>query len=131
MGEEPPQGQPYVTKTGRELSDAEIEALSAEAERGYDVSHLLAVPEVYSWDVSLKFRLTRGEFDLSAESALYAEGVRREIDAGAFRYVCYVETTHPLVAQAEAHTKLVDLLRGYHVGVFVFDARVVCLGAPR
>lgn len=128
MGEEPPQGQPYVTKTGRELSDADIQALADEAERGYDVSHLLAVPEVYSWDVSLKFRLTRGEFDLSAESALYAEGVRREMP---FRYACYVETTHSLVAQAEAHTKLVDLLRGYHVGVFVFDARVVCLGAPR
>lgn len=128
MGEEPPQDQPYVTKTGRELSDDEVEALAAEAERGFDVSHLRDGQQVYRWDVSLKFRLTRGEFDLSAESALYAEGVRREMP---FRYACYVETTHSLVAQAEAHTKLVDLLRGYHVGVFVFDARVVCLGVPR
>lgn len=32
---------PYVTKTGRVLTDADIEALADEAERGYDVSHLI------------------------------------------------------------------------------------------
>jgi hypothetical protein len=32
--------RPYVTKSGRVLSDADIEALADEAERGYDVSEL-------------------------------------------------------------------------------------------
>jgi ribbon-helix-helix CopG family protein len=33
-------GKPYTTKTGRNLSDADIEALADEAERGYDVEEL-------------------------------------------------------------------------------------------
>jgi hypothetical protein len=33
-------GKSYTTKTGRKLSDAEIEALADEAERGYDVEEL-------------------------------------------------------------------------------------------
>lgn len=37
MDDEP---RTYRTKTGRVLTDADIEALAAEAERGYDVSHL-------------------------------------------------------------------------------------------
>ncbi len=32
--------KPYTTKTGRVLSDADIEALADEAERGYDVEDL-------------------------------------------------------------------------------------------
>jgi hypothetical protein len=31
---------PIVTKSGRVLTDTDIEALAAEAEQGYDVSHL-------------------------------------------------------------------------------------------
>lgn len=31
----------YRTKSGRVLTDADIEALADEAERGYDVEHLL------------------------------------------------------------------------------------------
>lgn len=40
---------PFVTSTGKVLADADIQALADEAERGYDVSHLLGVvnpPEV-------------------------------------------------------------------------------------
>jgi uncharacterized protein (DUF4415 family) len=33
-------GKPYKTKTGRILSDAEIEALADEAEHGYEVEEL-------------------------------------------------------------------------------------------
>lgn len=122
---------PFMTKTDRELSDADIEALSAEAEGGYDVSHLLAVPEMYRWDVGLKFRLTRGEFDLDAEHALYAEGVRREMHAGAFRYVSYVEAPTGVTAHAMVQARLFDMLRLLDAEAFVFDARVVCLGQPK
>lgn len=31
---------PYITKTGKVLTDADIEALADEAERGYDISKL-------------------------------------------------------------------------------------------
>lgn len=31
----------YRTKTGKVLTDADLEALADEAERGYDVSHLI------------------------------------------------------------------------------------------
>jgi hypothetical protein len=34
--------EPYVTKTGKVLSDQEIEDLADEAEQGYDVSRLTA-----------------------------------------------------------------------------------------
>ena len=33
--------KPYKTKTGRDLTDAEIETLADEAERGYDVDELI------------------------------------------------------------------------------------------
>jgi hypothetical protein len=33
--------EPYVTKTGRVLTDAEIQALANEAERGYTVEQML------------------------------------------------------------------------------------------
>jgi hypothetical protein len=33
--------KPYKTKTGRVLTDAEIEALADDAERGYDVDQLI------------------------------------------------------------------------------------------
>jgi len=36
----PESSQPFTTKTGRVLSDADIEALADEAERGYDVQDL-------------------------------------------------------------------------------------------
>jgi NAD-dependent SIR2 family protein deacetylase len=36
--------EPYVTKTGKVLSDADIQALADEAEQGYDVSHLKGKP---------------------------------------------------------------------------------------
>ena len=35
----------YVTKTGKVLTDADIQALADEAERGYDVSHLIGKPQ--------------------------------------------------------------------------------------
>jgi hypothetical protein len=35
-----PRGRTYRTKTGKELTDKDIEALAKEAEAGYDVSHL-------------------------------------------------------------------------------------------
>ena len=41
MSDEP---RPYRTKTGRVLTDADIEALADEAERGYDVEHLAKRP---------------------------------------------------------------------------------------
>lgn len=34
----------YVTKSGKVLTDADIEAFADEAERGYDVSHLVGKP---------------------------------------------------------------------------------------
>jgi hypothetical protein len=36
---------PLVTKTGKVLTDEDIEALADEAERGYDVSHLVDKPD--------------------------------------------------------------------------------------
>lgn len=33
--------EPLVTKTGKELSNLDIQLLADEAERGYDVSHLV------------------------------------------------------------------------------------------
>ena len=35
---------PWVTKSGKVLTDADIQALAEEAERGYDVSHLIDKP---------------------------------------------------------------------------------------
>jgi hypothetical protein len=35
---------PFITKTGKVLTDADIEALADEAERGYDVSRLKGKP---------------------------------------------------------------------------------------
>lgn len=35
----------YTTKTGKVLTDADIEALADEAEKGYDVSHLAGAPD--------------------------------------------------------------------------------------
>lgn len=45
-------GGPLRTKTGKILTDADIEALADEAERGYDVSHLKPRPVKGSsrWD---------------------------------------------------------------------------------
>lgn len=37
----------YRTKSGRVLTDADIEELSAEAERGYDVDHLVETRVAY------------------------------------------------------------------------------------
>lgn len=36
---------PLTTKTGKVLTDSDIQALADEAEKGYDVSHLLGVVE--------------------------------------------------------------------------------------
>jgi hypothetical protein len=38
MSEDKP--RTYRTRSGRELTDADIEALADEAERGYDIEHL-------------------------------------------------------------------------------------------
>lgn len=38
--EHPKAAKGYVTKTGKVLTEADIEALADEAERGYDVEHL-------------------------------------------------------------------------------------------
>lgn len=127
---------PYRTKTGRELSDAEIEALADEAERGYDVADLAALqsgeaPAIHRWDVSQKFVLTDGEFGVDAEAALYKEGVRREMHPGNFRYACYVGAPTAQTAQACAQAMLLDRLRPYGIGIFVFDVRVVALGEPK
>lgn len=35
----------YTTKSGRVLTNADFEALADEAEKGYDVSHLLHLPK--------------------------------------------------------------------------------------
>ena len=40
---------PWVTKTGKVLTDADIEALADEAEQGYDVSHLKGKPSRSSY----------------------------------------------------------------------------------
>lgn len=39
------QDKPFRTKSGRILSDEEIEALADEAERGYEVSEIVAVTD--------------------------------------------------------------------------------------
>lgn len=119
--------QRYVTATGKVLSEEELQAYVEEAERGYDVPE----PELCRWDVHQKFRVTRGQLGLAGEQALYAEGVRREIHGGAFRWACSLDATHSLVAQAHALTLLTDLLQPYDVGIFVFDVRLVCLGLPK
>jgi hypothetical protein len=79
------------------------------------------------WDTSQKFVLTKGEFDLEAESALYKEGVRREINAGSYRWACYVEAAHVLLAQSEAIVRLRRLVEPYGVEILVFDMRAVAL----
>lgn len=38
--DDPSEKEIFVTKTGRVLTDEEIEELADEAERGYDLSHL-------------------------------------------------------------------------------------------
>lgn len=37
--------EPLVTRSGRTMTDDEVEALADEAERGYDVSHLAIAPD--------------------------------------------------------------------------------------
>lgn len=39
--------KPLRTKTGRVLTDADIQALADEAERGYDVEHLKGKPSIH------------------------------------------------------------------------------------
>lgn len=114
------------TKTGRELTEDEIAGYVEEAERGYDVD----APAVHRWNVGQKFVFTDGEFGLEAETALYKEGVRREMHPGNFRYACYVGAPTAVTAQACAQAMLMDRLRPHGLGVFVFDVRLVCLGMP-
>jgi len=92
-------------------------------------SAIVSEPELCRWEIAQKFVLRRGGFGLEAESALYKEGVRGEGDS--FRWVCSLDATHSLVAQAHAQWQLADLLRPYDVGIFVFDVRMVCLGVPK
>lgn len=113
--------QRYVTATGKVLSEEELQAYVSTLEE----------PELCRWDVHQKFRVTRGQLGLAGEQALYAEGVRREIHGGAFRWACSLDATHSLVAQAHALTLLTDLLQPYDVGIFVYDVRLVCLGMPK
>lgn len=83
--------------------------------------------EINRWDCSQTFVVTRGELGLEAESALYKQGVRREIHPGRFRWACLVEASHLLVAQAEAFIRLRRLVEPYGVTVFAFDMRVVAV----
>jgi hypothetical protein len=125
---------PLTTKTGKVLTEEELQGYVEEAERGYDVvprSAIVSEPDLCRWDIAQKFVLRRGALGVAAESALYAEGVRREMHPGNFRWACSLDSTHALVAQAHAHELLIDLLRPYDVGIFVFDVRVVCLGVPK
>lgn len=54
--------EPLVTKTGKVLTDADIQALADEAEAGYDVSHLAPAVAVALLDVASvdhpRYRLT-------------------------------------------------------------------------
>jgi hypothetical protein len=84
----------YTTKTGRELTDADIEALADEAERGYDVDDLKsrrrgrpmlgsAPAEVVPvrLDPELKKAVEdRARDDDTTVSALIREAIRRFID---------------------------------------------------
>lgn len=84
----------YTTKTGRELTDADIEALADEAERGYDVDDLKsrrrgrpmlgsAPAEVVPvrLDPELKQAVEdRARDDDTTVSALIREAIRRFID---------------------------------------------------
>lgn len=127
----------YRTRTGKVLTDAEIDELVAEAEKGYDVANLKPVEEYRQtemgstvprrWDCTLHFVLTRGEFDLTDEHELYQDKVRRTPEPGHWRFPCVVEAAHSLIAQAEAHTLLVDLLQPRKVGIFVYSSSVVAL----
>ena len=84
----------YTTKTGRELTDADIEALADEAERGYDVDDLKsrrrgrpmlgsAPAEVVPvrLDPELKQAVEdRARDDDTTVSALIREAIRRFLD---------------------------------------------------
>lgn len=77
------------------------------------------------WAVNQKFLLAEGTLDLQAESELYKRGVRREINAGCYRWACYVQETHILVAQGEALILLQRMLGEFGVTVSVFDMKAV------
>lgn len=90
----PETSRTYTTKTGRELTDADIEALADEAERGYDVDDLKsrrrgrpmlgsAPAEVVPvrLDPELKQAVEdRARDDDTTVSALIREAIRRFID---------------------------------------------------
>ncbi len=95
------------------------------------MSGLPAAPAVHRWTTSQKFVVVDGEMGLEAESALYKMGVRREIHPGNFRYAAYVGAPTAVTAQACAQAMLLDRLRPYGLGVFVFDCRVVALGVSQ
>jgi hypothetical protein len=70
----------YVTKTGRVLTAADIEALAEEAERGYDVSHLAPPKEVSAHEQAIMDAEAHlAELD-EARTAAYRAAERAEGD---------------------------------------------------
>jgi hypothetical protein len=110
--------EPYVTKTGREMSDAEIEGLAAEAERGYPV-----------WRCTLRFELRHGELNREADSHLTKRGIRRVVPLsdGGYIYECTVPGVDFVGGLAHAKLNLSAILNPYDVLHEVVDAKAVKL----
>jgi hypothetical protein len=127
MGED--EQQPYVTKTGKVLSDAEIETLADEAERGYDVSHLKE--SVRRWECTKSFYLTAGRLSVEAELNLTRKSVRLvargpEGQRG-YSHHCFVQA-EKVSGAIDASREILDgLLAPYGVEYLVYEssARVV------
>lgn len=103
--------KPYVTKTGKVLSDAEIEALSDEAERGYDVAHLVK----RTWKVYRRV-LVSGSLSRQAETFLTKQGISRAPgEPGYYNWNWVLEAASGEEAQLLMEDRLENLLAPYGV----------------
>ena len=129
------EGEPYVTKTGKVLTDDDIEALSAEAEQGYDVQHLVAAKgAARHWECVKQLVLTSGALSAETQKELIRHGLRN-IGPGqngeqAYSYQCFVDTASAGDALVQSNQMLRYLLAPYGVEMMVYDssARVVRAG---
>jgi hypothetical protein len=117
--------EPYVTKTGKVLSDADIEKLSEEAERGYDVERLMERFWFCRKRFTVEYSGPGSGPDLEAELALYEAGIRRSPTPGEYRWSATVGAETAADAALVSRNALLELLRPYGVEeIVVVDSAV-------
>jgi hypothetical protein len=116
--------EPYRTKTGRILTDEDVQALADEAERGYDPANFTERVPPRRWRCTKRFTLISGGLDDSARMALFGLGFGRDPD-GVYTYTCLLGAERATDALFVSRYIMDALLSPYGVEVLVEDSECV------